>query len=100
METTDQPDIIAIARADLERAIEAAFTRAGRRWLSVASAAEYSDLSTESVRRLIASGKLAAHRPVRGKILIDRLQLDSLIAASTGRLRRGRGRHGEKTRPA
>ena len=38
-----------------------------RRFVSVAHAAEYADLSEESVRRLLGRGLLNAYRPVRGK---------------------------------
>jgi excisionase family DNA binding protein len=60
-------------------------------WLSVHDAAIYSGLSMKTIRRLLASGKLTAHRPVRGRILICRNELDSLIRSSTQQLRRGRG---------
>lgn len=63
-----------------------------KRWLGVAGSAEYSDLSVESIRRLVASGRLTAHRPLKGKILIDRLELDALILGSTSTPRTGRGR--------
>jgi excisionase family DNA binding protein len=63
------------------------------RWLTVEAAADYAGLSTESVRRLLAGGKLTAHRPVRGRILIDRRELDSLIESSTANPRSGRGLH-------
>ena len=63
-----------------------------RRWLGVTSAATYADLSVEFIRRLLASGKLIARRPVKGKILIDKVELDSYITSSTATPRRGRGR--------
>ena len=44
-----------------------------------------------SIRRMLASGKLQAFRPVRGRVLIDREQLDSVITASTSTPRRRRG---------
>ncbi len=62
------------------------------RFLTVARAAEYTDLSQESIRRLLAAGKLTALRPVRGKILIDRRQLESMVLTSTTTPRTGRGR--------
>src|SRR5262245_29210652 len=63
-----------------------------QRWLTVARAALYADLSEESIRRLIASGKLTAHRPVKGRVLIDRNELDDLIRATANqRPRHGRG---------
>jgi len=81
-------ELVAVPKADLTELI----ARATKRWMSVASSAEYADLSDESIRRLLSSGKLTPHRPVRGKILIDRRELDSLISGSTGRPRTGRGR--------
>lgn len=62
------------------------------RWLTVKGSADHASLSPESIRRLLASGKLTGHRPVRGRVLIDREQLDHLIATSTAEPRRGRGK--------
>jgi excisionase family DNA binding protein len=73
-------------------ALTIAVAAPAQRWLSVSSAGSYSDLSTESIRRLISAGKLIAHRPVRGKILIDKVELDALIAGATKTPRVGRGR--------
>jgi len=61
------------------------------RWFSLKLAAEYTSLSEKSLRQLVNSGKLTARRPVRGKILIDRVELDSLIASATATPRTGRG---------
>jgi excisionase family DNA binding protein len=66
-----------------------------QRYLSVETAAAYCGISPESVRRLLSGGKLTALRPLKGRILIDRLQLDALVQASTVTPRRGRGRHRE-----
>ena len=64
-----------------------------KRWLTVANAASYCDLSEESIRKMLDAGDLTAHRPgaVRGRILIDRKQLDAVISSSTSRPRVGRG---------
>jgi hypothetical protein len=62
------------------------------RWLPIDAAANYSGLSAQSLRRLLAGGKLVAHRPVPGRVLIDRRALDALIGGSTGRPRSRRGR--------
>jgi excisionase family DNA binding protein len=62
------------------------------RWLTIRAASEYTMLSQPSIRRLISAGKLTARRPVRGRILLDRLELDSVIAGATARPRTGRGR--------
>jgi excisionase family DNA binding protein len=61
------------------------------RFLTVGGAAAYSGLSDKSIRRLISRGDLVAYRPVRGRLLIDRQQLDALILGSTARVRIGRG---------
>jgi excisionase family DNA binding protein len=62
------------------------------RFMTVIRAAEYANLSEESVRRLLASGKLTALRPIRGRILIDRNQLESLVLTATATPRTGRGK--------
>lgn len=85
---TDSAELVAVPLADLQALIAKAMTR----WLSVADAAVYSSLSEESIRRLMAANKLTAHRPVRGKIVIDRLELDAFILGSTAEPRKGRGR--------
>jgi excisionase family DNA binding protein len=54
------------------------------RWLSVTGAAVYAGLSSQSIRPLINAQKLTAHRPVRGRILIDRREFDALIESSRG----------------
>ncbi|MGE0609533.1 MAG: helix-turn-helix domain-containing protein [Pirellulales bacterium] len=63
------------------------------RWLSIDRAADYSSLSVASIRRLLAGGKLVARRPVRGRVVIDRLELDSFVAGSVASIRVGRGKH-------
>ena len=55
-----------------------------RRWLTVASAAKHSDLSDKSIRRMINSGRLTAHKP-NGRILIDKRQLDAVISGAADR---------------
>ena len=83
---TDHPPI------SLERMLESLAKRAEfGRWLTVRAASDYSGLSEKSVRRMLASAKLTAHRPVRGKILICRRELDALIQTSTNQVRRSRG---------
>ncbi len=81
-------EIVAVPLTELRALI----ARAQQRWMTIGTAARHSDLSAESIRRLIASGKLTASRPVKGRILIDRLELDSLIAGSTNHTRKGRGK--------
>jgi hypothetical protein len=50
-------------------------------------------VSAGSICRLLAAGKLMAHRPVKGRVLIDRLALDSLVQGATTAVRTGRGCH-------
>ena len=61
------------------------------RYLGVKEAAAYASLSTRSIRRMLAAGRLTALRPVRGRIVIDRTQLDSVILNATAQPRHGRG---------
>ena len=61
------------------------------RFLSVQRAGEYTSLSDVSIRRLISSGKLTALRPCRGRVLLDRHQLDALVTSATTVPRTGRG---------
>lgn len=71
--------------------IKAALGQPPQRFLSVKSAAGYCDLSEDSVRRLVERGDLAACRPTRGKILIDRQELDRLILGAARPVRGSRG---------
>ena len=82
---------LAVIDAKLD-AILARAPAAEQRFLTVDNAATYSGLSSESVRRLLSAGKLTALRPVKGRIVIDRVQLDSFVLASDQRPRTGRGR--------
>lgn len=53
-----------------------------------------------SIRREISAGRLTAYRPRRGRILIDRIELDRLVLGATVRPRVGRGiRHPSKQHP-
>ena len=61
------------------------------RFLTVDAAAAYCSLSPESIRRLLSAGKLTKLHPVRGRVTIDRRELDSYVLTATGTLRRGRG---------
>ena len=62
-------------------------------WLTVREAAEHSRLSQESIRRLLSGGQLTGYRPIRGRVLIARDELDNLIATATKSPRKGRGMH-------
>jgi excisionase family DNA binding protein len=78
---------------DLLRQLLERATAADQRFFGVAEAATFTTLSEESIRRMLASGKLTALRPVRGRILIDRRQLEALILGATRRPATGRGRY-------
>jgi hypothetical protein len=69
---------------------------ANQRFLGVNEAATYAGLSPASVRRLIAANRLTPLRPVRGKIVIDRRELENVILGSTTVPRSGRGRRERK----
>jgi excisionase family DNA binding protein len=62
-----------------------------QRFLTVDDTATYTGLSVESVRKLLAGGKLRALRPVKGRIVIDRNEIDSLVLSSDAQPRVGRG---------
>ena len=61
------------------------------RFLSIERAGQYSCLSSSSIRRLLSAGKLTALRPCRGRVLVDRHQLDSVVSGSSSAPRSGRG---------
>ena len=84
-------DIVMLDRADLESLVEKLLTKAHPRWLTVEMAASYASLSPESIRRLLTAGQLMAHRPRKGRVLIDREQLDNVISTATSTPRKGRG---------
>jgi hypothetical protein len=69
------------------------------RYFTVAKAAKYSSLSPDSIRGLLALGKLKSLRP-NGRVLIDRRQLDALILGSTKRRRRHHGQAAATPSPA
>ena len=69
-----------------------------KRFLSVKNAALYCDLSEESLRRLCKQGKLTELRPVGGRIIIDRMELDAFILSCSETPRKGRGRHCSQTK--
>ncbi len=86
------PDLETIVEK-LDLLIERTGLEAGseQRYLGVTGAARYSGLSEESIRRLLATRKLTGYRPIAGRVLIDRRELDALIRAADGRPRAGRG---------
>lgn len=53
------------------------------RFFTVDGAAAFTGLSSRSI--------LTALRPVRGLVLVDRVELEQLISTSTGKLRKSRG---------
>jgi len=73
------------------RLAERLITRPTARYLSPRDAGVYAGLSTDSIRGMLASGRLTALRPIRGRVLVDRQELDAVIHSATARPRRGRG---------
>jgi hypothetical protein len=69
--TASEPELSAVRNAELQP-----------RWLPLEAAAPYSGVGVKSLRRLISAGKLTAHRPVKGKIVLDRLEIDSYIGGA------------------
>ena len=53
-----------------------------QRFLRVSQAAEYAGVAVKTIRRLLATGRLHTYRPVRGRVVIDRQELDQLILTS------------------
>lgn len=81
--------LVAVPLVELQQLVD----QATKRFLSVKGAAEYSSLSEDSIRQMVNEGKLTAHRPRAGKVLIDRRQLDRVILSSTKEPKNGRGRY-------
>jgi excisionase family DNA binding protein len=76
-----------------DRLAERLGAAAKRPYLTISHAALYADLSEDSIRSLIATGKLSGFRPVPGRVLVSRDELDAHIRSSTREPRRGRGRY-------
>jgi Helix-turn-helix domain len=93
----DNLDLNSLADAIADRLADRVTTAATQRYFSVIQAAEYSGLSADSIRSLMSSGKLTALRPVPGRVVIDKRELDSLIQSSC-RPRRARGVYPRETR--
>jgi hypothetical protein len=72
----------ALEGARMPPAVQAAEQTLAPRFLSLADAESYCGLSSETLRRLIRAGKLRSFKPVAGRVLVDRLQLDEVILAS------------------
>jgi excisionase family DNA binding protein len=92
----DNGDLDALADALADRLTERAAAIATQRYFSVADAAVYTGLSQDSIRTLLAGARLTGYRPLVGRVLIDRRELDALIQASTRAPRQGRGHHGNE----
>ena len=67
-------------------------TKTKPRWAAVETAAEHSDLSSKTIRRLIALGKLQQYRPT-DKILVDLDELDAYIQSTANASPGNRGAH-------
>ena len=79
-ESVTVPDIWK-ALEDLRKEL-AAQRKPDGRWMDLKQAAEYASLSSKSVRRIVQSGALRAHRPVAQKIIIDKRDLDDYLKQS------------------
>lgn len=69
-----------------------------KRFLSVEEAAEFTSLSATSIRQAIAGGHLTPHRPVSGRVVLDREQLIAWVLAPRTLQRSGRGRGRRKAK--
>ena len=67
-------------------------TKKRPRWAAVETAAEHCDLSSKTIRRLIALGKLQQYRPT-DKILVDLDELDAYIQSTANASPGNRGAH-------
>ncbi len=85
------PDALQTIEAKLDQLLSAS-TAPTPQFLSIDGAAAWCSLSPRSIRNLIAAGRLTPLRPCRGKILVDRQQLESVIRAADEKPRRSRGR--------
>ena len=52
------------------------------RFLPIPAAAAYAGISNESIRRMLASRRLTTFRPVRGRIVVDRHELEAVVLES------------------
>jgi len=101
---SDEPTLVDVvqqidALAEVVAALTSRLEAGPQKFLTIEGAAHYSDLSTKSIRRLVSAGDLVAHRPVRGRLLISRDQLDAFIVSSAGTsLRKGRGMRARRPR--
>lgn len=61
------------------------------RWMSVGEMARETGLGVRTIRAMLAAGRLTAYRPARGRVLLDRAEVEAYIRGTTARPRRGRG---------
>jgi excisionase family DNA binding protein len=86
-------DVDLLAERIVDRLLDRLATLTAKRYLSVSEAASYSSLSTDTIRALLAARKLTALHPVKGRVLVDKRELDALVLSSTRQPRQGRGRY-------
>jgi excisionase family DNA binding protein len=84
-------DLGALADALADRLAERLAGTPPKRFLSVREASHYAGVSEDSIRNLLAGGNLTALRPVPGRVVIDRQELDAYVRGATRRARSGRG---------
>jgi hypothetical protein len=83
-----------ITISDLASKLDAVLERLSapaQEFFSIPAAAEYSSISPESVRHLLAAGKLTAFHPVPGRVVVSRKELEAYILGTDARQRKGRG---------
>jgi excisionase family DNA binding protein len=88
---TDPLDLDALADQIADRLAERVGAHRWPPYLSIKNGATYSSLSEDALRGLLSGGKLTAYRPVGGRVVISRAELDALIKSSTRQPRRRRG---------
>jgi excisionase family DNA binding protein len=80
-----------LADSVVDRFVDRLAALAMKRYYSVAEASVYTSLSCDTIRAMLSARKLTALRPVGGRVLMDRRELDALLQASTACPRRRRG---------
>lgn len=88
---SERDDVYAILnRIESQLASLATSSKVQPEWMSPADAAIYSGLSIDSIRRLIYAGKVSGRRPVAGRLVINRRELDDYVRSSDGPSATGR----------
>lgn len=87
---SDAPTIVDVL--DRLDALTARLDAGPTRYLSIAAASVYAGVSDDTIRRALSRGDLTALRPARGRVVVDKLEIDAWLRGTAGvTLRRGRG---------